>query len=146
MRLSRAVSSAMAPPPPLPRGPGGGREGGRRGGGQRGVPPGRARSRPRRPSWALSHSPGAGPAADTDEKKAQGKRKCPDLFGSRGGGRGRGPPRARRHRPGRPPGPGARGGGRWRVGVVDPEAPPKLGRPAAVGKKGGAALKPVGGM
>lgn len=72
MRLSRAVSSAMAPPPPLPRGSGGGREGPRRAGGQRGVPPARARSRPRRPSWAPSHLPGSGPSADTAEKKAEG--------------------------------------------------------------------------
>lgn len=48
MRLSRAVSSAMAPPPPLPRGPGGaGREGGRRGS-ARGAP-GPRTTQPRRP-------------------------------------------------------------------------------------------------
>lgn len=33
------------------------------------------------PSQALTHSPDSGSAADTDEKKAEEKWKCPDLFG-----------------------------------------------------------------
>lgn len=33
------------------------------------------------PSRAFTHSPDSGSAADTDEKKAEGKWKCPDLFG-----------------------------------------------------------------
>lgn len=136
MRLSRAVSSAMAPPPPLLRGPGGGREGGRRGGGgQRGVPPVRAQSRPRRPSWALSHVPGSGPSADTDEKKAEGKRKCPDLFGSRGSGRGRVPPRARKHRPG-PPAGTRRGRGRVARRGRGPGGDPPAGPPGGGGEEG----------
>lgn len=117
MRLSRAVSSAMTTPTPLPRGPGGTRRTAER------LSAGRPRPAcnpaPDGPGRALAHSPGSGPAADTEEKKVGGKRKCPDLFGSRGGGRGRVPPGARNH-----PGPasGTRAGGaRQLVGVADTE-------------------------
>lgn len=70
MRLSRAVSSAMTTPTPLPRGPGGTRRTAER------LSAGRPRPAcnpaPDGPGRALAHSPGSGPAADTEEKKVGG--------------------------------------------------------------------------
>ena len=57
----------MTPPPPLPRGPGGGEKAGE---GQRGASPAGALSRPQRPQPDARSLTGFGPALDTDEKKA----------------------------------------------------------------------------
>lgn len=79
------------------------------------------------PGQAFAPSPDSGSAADTAEKKAEGKWKCPDLFGSRGGGRGRRPPRVRKHKPD-PSAWTARGGNLARVAKSE-EAPKQTPAP-----------------
>lgn len=141
MRLSRAVSSAMTTPTPLPRGPGGTRRTAER------LSAGRPRPAcnpaPDGPGRALAHSPGSGPAADTEEKKVGGEAEVPGSVWVTWRRTWTGA--ARSQKPSRPCLRDARGRGQATRGSCGYGGGfPKPGPLRTVGEKDGATLKPMG--